>query len=132
MIDWVKCESIYMSYSICFLCLIFHEQATNNIPSSSMLIPGFYDCLNQCFISSTTPPVVLPPPVNNYSLFGNNPMRGPQLELGSLGQDYREWQQAMQLHNSLAPVRRCANCHITDTPMWRRGPGGPKVILFSY
>lgn len=71
-----------------------------------------------------------PPPVNNYSVFGN-PLRGRQLEPGSLGQDYYEWQ-VMQVNNSSIPIRRCANCHTTDTPMWRRGPGGPKVDLLQH
>ncbi|KAJ9697852.1 hypothetical protein PVL29_007126 [Vitis rotundifolia] len=100
-----------------------YSQAKNNFPSSSLLIPGYYDCLNQCFIPSAT--AVSPPPVNNHSVFGN-PLRGRQVEPGSLGQDYYEWQ-VMQVNNSSIPIRRCANCHTTDTPMWRRGPGGPKV-----
>lgn len=59
-------------------------------------------------------------------MFGN-------LVRGSLGhnEDYHPFQAMQLLNSSSTPVRRCANCHTTDTPMWRRGPGGPKVRTYD-
>jgi len=29
------------------------------------------------------------------------------------------------------PLRVCVDCHTTKTPLWRSGPKGPKVHIFS-
>lgn len=30
-----------------------------------------------------------------------------------------------------SPIRVCADCNTTKTPLWRSGPRGPKVRMFS-
>lgn len=74
------------------------------------LVPGYLDPMNNCFIPSPTAPVLSP--MNGYLV-------------GGLGQNHHPYQN-MDAGTSESP-KRCAHCNSSYTPMWRRGPQGPRV-----
>ncbi|RVW48574.1 GATA transcription factor 20 [Vitis vinifera] len=86
-------------------------QALNTFTGPKFLVPGYLDPINNCFIPSPTAPVL--PSMNSYPV-------------GGLGQNYHPYQHMDA--SSSDSTKRCAHCRSAYTPMWRRGPQGPRSL----
>ncbi|KAJ0020658.1 hypothetical protein Pint_31285 [Pistacia integerrima] len=77
---------------------------------------------------------VLPPPpptMNNYTLLDVPARRAMAKNLGSSSSSRRHGSRQQQhVENYNDQCKRCTNynCNTNDTPMWRRGPLGPKTL----
>ncbi|EOY32448.1 PREDICTED: GATA transcription factor 29 [Theobroma cacao] len=111
-----------------------HENTFNQISGPSMGCPS--NSTNTYSNFAPTHHHQLPPssvPTNNYTLLDVPPRRtADQRELGNsaasgLG---KRGQRRQRGGNYNDPNKRCSNynCNTNDTPMWRKGPLGPKTL----
>lgn len=109
--------------------------------SSPLGFPSYNNnsCGNFALTHHHRPQAPSPLPESNYTVFDIPPWRAvtnqPQRELGSssasvLGKRVQRRQRG-GIYND--PNKRCTNynCNTNDTPMWRKGPLGPKVYIIK-
>lgn len=102
----------------------------NNFSGPSVEFPP-YDTTNS--YNNHVPPPPPPPlhelPPNSYTLIDVPPRRAAQLQQREIetASGLARGERSYGLYND--PNKRCTNynCNTNDTPMWRKGPLGPKV-----
>ncbi|KAG4198111.1 hypothetical protein ERO13_A05G066700v2 [Gossypium hirsutum] len=104
----------------------------NNFSGPSVEFPP-YDTINSYnYVPPPPPPPLHELPPNSYTLLDVPPRRAAQLQQrefeSSSGWGLGRGQRGYGLYND--PNKRCTNynCNTNDTPMWRKGPLGPKTL----
>ncbi|KAG8495253.1 hypothetical protein CXB51_012927 [Gossypium anomalum] len=104
----------------------------NNFSGPSVEFPPYDTTNSYNYVPPPPPPPLHELPPNSYTLLDVPPRRAAQLQQrefeSSSGLGLGRGQRGYGLYND--PNKRCTNynCNTNDTPMWRKGPLGPKTL----